>query len=1512
MTQALALLGGAMGGGGGGSARTPVYKADTVRSRGIVEIVEAWAWGEIAGFPDADPLKCIKLDGTPIKAADGSLNFEGVSFDYRTGTQSQDYIQGSVEDAIGTPVSVGVPVTHSTPVVRTITDPAVDAVRVILTFAGLYRNNPDNGDKTGTTVDLQIEVKPAGGSWVAADLGGRGTIKDKQDGAYQRGYVVNLRAIDADATSFDIRVTRITADPDANTVNAFSWDSYVALTYAKLRRPNVAHCRLTFDTRYFSSIPVRSYDLLGWLCFVPHAAVYNPTARTYTGADWDGTLIRAWTRSPPWVLYTLLVTGGHGLGDHIDPAYQDKWALYQIAQRCDELVSDGNGGTEHRYSIDAQIMEGVPAHDMISQIAGVFDAQALWSGTSVYVTQDAPKSKANLYVPANVRKGQFVYSGSGRQVRYTAAQIQYNDITDQSRLTTEYIEDIDGIERYGYNLRAETMLGCTSRAEAHRRGKRLLVTSRREIDSVSFGPSLAGFNDKPGDVIRVADPLRNSGQRYGGRCSVGCTVSSVVLDAPVTLAAGVTYRLAVIGGAGEVMDSVVTSAAGTHSALTVAPDFDSAPAHEMEFIVYDPDAIGQLYRILQIAESDDPKNGFYTVSAIQYDPDKYAEIDEIGDLEPRPNNPYIAAGVVPPSGLISTEGTFVDLTGIHRYLDVAWSASTDTLLRGYHLLVRYAGATVVDTEIVGLSYRLNNPATGEYEITLAAVNIAGRLSSSISITHTLGEFYAISAVHVTGLAMPSGTTEFTGRTALFSWGTDAASVLGNAVYAAGQGGQTPWFRDFEIRVYTAGGALLRTDYVTENAYAYSYDKNVEDGGPRRTFKVNVRARDFYGNYSNSAELTVSNPESVDFTGVELTPGLGQVFVKFTEPGDPDYENTNVYASQTSGFTPGPANLVGPGVGRLSAFAVAADGAWYVRLQGVDAFGPAATYTAELSVTVAGLDVTAMVDDILADPGRAGDVVVEADRFLVVKPGTTAPQEALFAVGYINGVIKAGLRGDMVVDGTIYGRSLVAGTVTADKLTVAQLSAIVADLGTVTAGTLKTSAGTGWRVEVSDSGLFPIWYGTGSKTAGNGLFYLDSSGNAVFKGQLSGVTGTFSGALSGGTINCGGGQFTVDAGGSAVAKAITVYDPVGNVVFQSAAGGIDYSKVLNKAGDNLLPNPDLSGAVHAGAICPDWAVSTSGSPAWGAFYKDTANGPPWDVTAPFLRAYCDSAGDVVQMISVSRIAIDTAQPITLACWLTRAGGSGTCLLRCYCYDAGGALIDASDVAVDINAVGAWTRLSAVFGPGGTAYRSGTKSVAFGIRVETSGAIDVRAARFTLNIGPTPCATVAPYDPTAITKTNPITGSNRTTYIAAAAIGDAEIDRASVNKLKVVEADIVDLNVTTIKIEDEAVTVPRYGSGDDLVTLTVTLPIGTSVNLIATCQATVWDLDGSQTLYINLDSSSGTQIAKNKFESYAGGRFSATIVVSAQYVTTAATTTFVAYANGGTRTKDTTLLLLGTKK
>lgn len=76
--------------------------------------------------------------------------------------------------------------------------------------------------------------------------------------------------------------------------------------------------------------------------------------------------------------------------------------------------------------------------------------------------------------------------------------------------------------------------------------------------------------------------------------------------------------------------------------------------------------------------------------------------------------------------------------------------------------------------------------------------------------------------------------------------------------------------------------------------------------------------------------------------------------------------------------------------------------------------------------------------------------IAADNFRVSKIGSTGGASVpVFSIQTVGGVAKLALRGDMYADGTI----------TADKLSVSSLSALSADLGTVTAGLIRNAANT---------------------------------------------------------------------------------------------------------------------------------------------------------------------------------------------------------------------------------------------------------------------------------------------------------------------------------------------------------------------------------------------------------------------------------------------------------------------
>ena len=144
--------------GGSQKQHTPKQDADTLHSLATARILLALGEGEFAGgVTDKD----IYLDGTPIANPDGSVNFPGVKWEFRRGTQDQTFITGvpSVENEH----PVNVDLKQGTAWVQSFSNLGLSAISIRLAVSALYEQKT-NGDIVGTKVDYKIELRTDGGS----------------------------------------------------------------------------------------------------------------------------------------------------------------------------------------------------------------------------------------------------------------------------------------------------------------------------------------------------------------------------------------------------------------------------------------------------------------------------------------------------------------------------------------------------------------------------------------------------------------------------------------------------------------------------------------------------------------------------------------------------------------------------------------------------------------------------------------------------------------------------------------------------------------------------------------------------------------------------------------------------------------------------------------------------------------------------------------------------------------------------------------------------------------------------------------------------------------------------------------------------------------------------------------------------------------------------------------------------------------------------------------------------
>lgn len=309
--------------------------------------------------------------------------------------------------------------------------------------------------------------------------------------------------------------------------NSTTVDSVTEVFSDKFVYPNAALVYNEFDARYFSNVPTRSYKMRLLKVKVPDN--YDPIGRSYSGY-WGGNFKLAWTDNPAWCYYDLITNNRYGLGKYINADLVDKWNLYEISQYCDELVSDGKGGLEPRFTCNLMISAKEEAYKVLNDMASIFRGITYYSAGEIFANQDRPKNPIYAFNNSNVVDGKFSYSDSSRRARRTVASIRYNDENDNYKPAIEYVEYRPGIIKYGIREVEVTAFGCTSKNQARRLGKWFILTENEETETVNFDAGLEGSYLLPGDIIQIYDQNR-SNVNYAGRTKE-LTTGSATLDIP--------------------------------------------------------------------------------------------------------------------------------------------------------------------------------------------------------------------------------------------------------------------------------------------------------------------------------------------------------------------------------------------------------------------------------------------------------------------------------------------------------------------------------------------------------------------------------------------------------------------------------------------------------------------------------------------------------------------------------------------------------------------------------------------------------------------------------------------------------------------------------------------------------------------------------------------------------------------------------------------------------------------
>ncbi|EJZ7646643.1 host specificity protein J, partial [Escherichia coli] len=456
----------------------------------------------------------------------------------------------------------------------------------------------------------------------------------------------------------------------------------------------------------------------------------------------------AYSNNPAWCLWDMLTHPRYGMGKRLGAADVDKWALYAIAQYCDQTVPDGFGGTEPRMTFNAYLSQQRKAWDVLSDFCSAMRCMPVWNGQTLTFVQDRPSDVVWPYTSSDVVVDDngvgFRYSFSALKDRHTAVEVNYTDPQNGWQTSTELVEDPEAILRYGRNLLKMDAFGCTSRGQAHRAGLWVIKTGLLETQTVDFTLGSQGLRHTPGDIIEICDN-DYAGTMTGGRIlSIDAASRTLTLDREVPLPETGAATVNLINGSGKPV-SVAITAHPAPDRIQVSTLPDGVETYGVWGLSL-PSLRRRLFRCVSVRENTD---GTFAITAVQHVPEKEAIVDNGARFEPQSGT---LNSVIPPA----VQHLTVEVSAADgQYLAQAkWD--TPKVVKGVSFMLRLTVAAddgserlVSTARTTETTYRFTQLAPGNYRLTVRAVNAWGQQGDPASVSFRIAAPAAPSQIELT-------------------------------------------------------------------------------------------------------------------------------------------------------------------------------------------------------------------------------------------------------------------------------------------------------------------------------------------------------------------------------------------------------------------------------------------------------------------------------------------------------------------------------------------------------------------------------------------------------------------------------------------------------------------------------------------------------------------------------------------------------------------------------------------
>lgn len=828
-----------------------------------------------------DSISDVRVNGNPIG------NLPDASYVFRDGSNTQSIIPG-YEEQINQVAhsnwnlnSLGATYTYTT-------SDSIDAFEVMLVYPfGHYRQ-----DKYGKDAGVPKEY----GAWYKIEYrkqgGGGWTTNNYIDGykKVQPDYKYYRVDVSGDPGIYEIKVTRTSAYPDDDFyegtvhVSKLRWDATKEINYDAMTYPNTALLAVTLKAsdKISGGMPTVSCIAKGI------EVIANPT---YWAAGWSD--------NPARCLYNILLNSRYGTGNRLAAADLDAASFDTAATYCDNLVDDGNGGTEKRAILDLVIDTRMDAIDAINVIRSSFGGILNWQNGKLALEIDKVTAASQSFDDTaggldNIIEGSLSYSWMPLDRVPNLLEIGYYDrAEDYRRMTIQVGDESAFIAGTPIRKHRMTALGVSRQSQATRIG---FIA----MNHAKYGELLCEFK--------------------AGMRDVQCE-------------------------AGDVIQITFSHAGWTDKKFRV-----------MEI------RRAEDYQLALICRSYDDLQ--YDFTGLVVDAQPADPMPNPGLLPESVENLSVTSNEQPPGLIVSFTPPLEDprTGGVQNY-DPNWSHGR-IYIRRKDDVWRYHGY-----EETGEYYIIPGAELvpgKRYEIRVVSVSHDG-VPEDITTAPTVEVVYdpspEIEPPNVMGLEIKGQglNTEFTGKDCKFEWrhtslvtgaGTDFAD---SPDLGAGAGSQDPYHQDYQVKIYI-DDIEVRTEFVTDNSFVYSYEKNCEDNkdidgnpDPQRSFTIKVWARNTFNRVSwIPATLAVSNPQLAPPANIQISSTPLNIHLTWDPSSETDAGGYEVHVSTTASFTPGAATLFYDGVDSGVTIAVSLGKKYYIKVGAYDTFGKTGmTYSAEL-------------------------------------------------------------------------------------------------------------------------------------------------------------------------------------------------------------------------------------------------------------------------------------------------------------------------------------------------------------------------------------------------------------------------------------------------------------------------------------------------------------------------------------------------------------------------------------